>query len=146
MHEQPRHVAEPGPVGAITGGVWPAVAAGVGAAVVCVALWMGVFGLLRGTLLAPPLTGLLVGGAVRLFKPAFEKVTWLAVGLTFLACFTGYVLVDLYQYPWSLPRSFAQASRGYFSDLVMMALTAMGCYIAYALARPGYATKPTPGV
>ena len=77
-------------MGAITGGVWPAVLAGVGAAVLGVALWVGLQKLQGSWLLAPPLTGLLVGGAVRLFKPAYHKVTWAAVGLTLLGCVTGF--------------------------------------------------------
>ena len=34
----------------------------------------------------------------------------------------------------------------YFQNIMALLLTALGCYIAYALARPGYATKATPGV
>ena len=145
MHE-PQHVVEPGPVGSVTGAVWLAVLAGVGAAVLSVGLWLGVYSLVNSVLIAPLLTGLLVGGAVRLFKPAYARVTWAAVGLTLAACVVGYVIVDAYLYTWRLPRTVGDATRGFFGDLVMMSLTALGCYIAYALARPGYATKATPGV
>jgi len=142
---------EPGT--ARSGSVGLGIAAGVGAGLVAVVAWAGLYklGLMTNNGMPPvpwwslmlnsPLAGVLVGLGVRLGGQSREPAVGIAaVGTTIVACFIGYVVVDLTMLKWTIngqpvQPTLADAAGRFFNDFMKILLVAVGCWIAYAIGR-----------
>ncbi len=112
--------------------------AGLVGAAVGVGLWVVIYEALRITWIPPILCGLTVGMAMRLTprrRPRFLSA--LAVVLAFAASYVGYIVVDVWYMPWITPpqRHVADAARDFFAYFDLVALTALGCYLAFVLTQ-----------
>ena len=111
-------------------------AAGLVAAAIGPLVWYGVFKALGINWWIPPLlTGLLVGGAVRLVggSPRDMRPALAACVLTVLACVAGYFVADAMIWEGFI---LGNTIRRMLNDLFTIILIALGTMIAFALTRP----------
>jgi len=107
--------------------------AGLAAAAVGVAAWVGLF---FGQIvwLAPLGIGALVGLAIMFTdKKGDKRLPWVAAGLTVLSCWVGYVIVDQFFY-WQQTPPLGRSIFGFVRNMQSALLSLIGGYMAWVVA------------
>ncbi|MEM9253579.1 MAG: hypothetical protein AAGB29_14645, partial [Planctomycetota bacterium] len=103
------------------------IAAAIVTAAIGVLAWLGLFfgGLVW---LAPLGIGAIVGLAVMFTdKKGDQRLPWIAAGLTLLACWVGYFIVDQYVIVWTgPPRTIPQSITAFPRDISLVLMSLVG--------------------